>query len=252
MTVNAAQIYSGLSRLGPFIGHEPLSTVPGNECWRRLCDVISSDAWVEQWIEHTRTALAEANAISISDVEKRVASSTAHLSLIARIISPTVALVALTGRTPDLGRHLWLCIDSHRLLAATDYEGLASDRAWELANDDLVEPLIRRLLLPFGERIEQVSGLSRAIVTGNTASALRGAATVLRSAADPEVGRRATELVAGLLDLPELSSAWHVHPGPKSTWRRRSCCLFYRMPGGALCGDCALTHMPGDDKALRL
>ncbi|MGB3523980.1 MAG: (2Fe-2S)-binding protein, partial [Mycobacterium sp.] len=27
-------------------------------------------------------------------------------------------------------------------------------------------------------------------------------------------------------------------------YRRASCCLFYRTPGGGLCGDCALTHKP--------
>ena len=29
------------------------------------------------------------------------------------------------------------------------------------------------------------------------------------------------------------------------TFRRRSCCLYYRVPGGGLCGDCCLDRPPG-------
>jgi hypothetical protein len=34
---------------------------------------------------------------------------------------------------------------------------------------------------------------------------------------------------------------------PDRDWsfRRRSCCLYYRVPGGELCGDCVLSHRPG-------
>jgi iron complex transport system ATP-binding protein len=27
-------------------------------------------------------------------------------------------------------------------------------------------------------------------------------------------------------------------------YRRTSCCLYYRVPGGGLCGDCVLTTQP--------
>ncbi|WP_036475875.1 (2Fe-2S)-binding protein [Mycobacterium sp. URHD0025] len=29
------------------------------------------------------------------------------------------------------------------------------------------------------------------------------------------------------------------------TFRRRSCCLYYQVPGGSDCGDCALTRPRG-------
>jgi ferric iron reductase protein FhuF len=29
------------------------------------------------------------------------------------------------------------------------------------------------------------------------------------------------------------------------TFRRQSCCLYYRLPGGGLCGDCCFQRPPG-------
>ena len=33
-------------------------------------------------------------------------------------------------------------------------------------------------------------------------------------------------------------------PEPMPTGRRTTCCLYYRVPGGGLCGDCVFTHPP--------
>ena len=33
--------------------------------------------------------------------------------------------------------------------------------------------------------------------------------------------------------------------GDGLSFRRRSCCLYYRLPGGALCGDCGLARPSG-------
>jgi|GEM_PF-1837329 hypothetical protein len=40
--------------------------------------------------------------------------------------------------------------------------------------------------------------------------------------------------------------------GTGLAFRRRSCCLYYRLPGGGLCGDCCLRRVPGGDMAHRL
>jgi ferric iron reductase protein FhuF len=35
-----------------------------------------------------------------------------------------------------------------------------------------------------------------------------------------------------------------AYRGGRPAFRRRSCCLYYRVPGGALCADCGLTRVP--------
>jgi FhuF 2Fe-2S C-terminal domain len=59
----------------------------------------------------------------------------------------------------------------------------------------------------------------------------------------PSLG--AAQLTARMLALEPLRGTGElVQPDPSRPWRflvRRSCCLFYRVPGGGTCGDCVLT-----------
>ncbi|MGZ4663789.1 MAG: (2Fe-2S)-binding protein, partial [Frankiaceae bacterium] len=52
-------------------------------------------------------------------------------------------------------------------------------------------------------------------------------------------------LVERMLELPPLSGTGElVQPvrfRPERFFVRRSCCLFYRVPGAGTCGDCVLT-----------
>lgn len=243
-TTRAEQVHARLSELGPFVGHDPLPVDGAAAGWRPCAEVLASGAWVEQLMEHTRLVLALGGNLAETEVEDRVAASTAHLGVLARLISPTVSLTALSGRVPDVGAHLWLRVDHHRLQASLDYAGLVADGAWARSDDLMAGPLVRDLLLPFGDLVVETTGLARSIVVGNTASALRGSVTALRAVA-PDVCGVAEHLVGDLLELPELSGAWEVTSTRPATWRRRSCCLFYRLPRAGLCGDCVLTQMPG-------
>ncbi|MGW4250864.1 (2Fe-2S)-binding protein, partial [Streptomyces californicus] len=49
-------------------------------------------------------------------------------------------------------------------------------------------------------------------------------------------------LAAELFDDEALRSTGAPH-GP--AFRRRSCCLYWRCPGGGLCGDCVFDSAPG-------
>lgn len=241
----AERLHARLGALGPFVGHPPLPAAAADEGWAPLSGLMTSTRWVEQLVEHTRTALALAAGVPASAVEERVAASTAHLGVLARLVSPAVAMTALTSDAPDLGRHLWLRHDQHRLVAALDYEGLVLDQAADPdGGPDLRHSLLRGVLLPLGAQLTSAARLSPGIVRGNTASALRGAVLALRTTS-AQVAGLAHHLVAPVLSDPELAQAWEVAPGAPSTWRRRSCCLFYRLPHGGLCGDCALTSVPG-------
>jgi len=67
----------------------------------------------------------------------------------------------------------------------------------------------------------------------------------------PDLGGRATVLAERLLTWPPLAATGELRPPepPDARWtfRRLSCCLYYRVPGGGTCGDCVL----GDRDAPR-
>jgi hypothetical protein len=84
--------------------------------------------------------------------------------------------------------------------------------------------------------------LSARILMGNTASALVGTLRVLTLAG---ADLPATRAVAGhLLAHPDLRGAGtaDLTSAPPS-FARASCCLYYRVPGGGLCGDCVLLRV---------
>jgi ferric iron reductase protein FhuF len=99
--------------------------------------------------------------------------------------------------------------------------------------------------------------LADGLLWGNAASALAGALGVL-TAARPDLREQAAEVASALLDTGllrgtgdlrgtgELSGTGDLDvSGAGLGFRRRSCCLFYRLPGGRLCADCFLTRPPG-------
>ena len=78
---------------------------------------------------------------------------------------------------------------------------------------------------------------------GDVASAVATARRLV--AADrPGSAARATAVAERLLASPPLAvtAALRAPEPPDATWtfRRRSCCLYYRVPGVGLCGDCVL------------
>jgi ferric iron reductase protein FhuF len=85
--------------------------------------------------------------------------------------------------------------------------------------------------------------LSPQVLWGNVASALAGAAGLLAEAF-PARAEAAGQLTAELLRQGPLRGTGEVvQPDPALPRRflvRRSCCLFYRVPGGGTCGDCVL------------
>ena len=101
---------------------------------------------------------------------------------------------------------------------------------------DLVAPVLRA----FGQRFR----LSEKVLWGNVASALGGAVGML-AGHRPELAGRAGALADEMLELPQLrGTGAFVRPDPARSRRffvRRSCCLFYRIPGAGMCGDCVLT-----------
>jgi ferric iron reductase protein FhuF len=65
------------------------------------------------------------------------------------------------------------------------------------------------------------------------------------AAGRPAAAARAADVAARLLDTGSLAGTGDrsapSEPDRHWSFRRRSCCLFYRVPGGGTCGDCILT-----------
>ncbi|WP_320772994.1 (2Fe-2S)-binding protein [Streptomyces sp. CRN 30] len=170
--------------------------------------------------------------------ETRVAASVAHQGFVARLWSVALGAAVVYGRVPDLDPRLlrW------------DAEAGAPDDLWltevrMLPVGALGELVREGHLAPLAEAVRARFRLPDGLLRGNAGSALLGAARQLdrRSVADgrTEAGDRARALAAELLAHPALSGA--LDP---VTLRRRSCCLYYRVPGGGVCGDCCFDRPP--------
>ncbi|MEI5103088.1 (2Fe-2S)-binding protein [Streptomyces sp. PmtG] len=181
-------------------------------------------------------------AARLAAPEPRVAASIAHLGLAARLWSLALGPAALHGRVPDL--------DPRRL--RWDADGTSPDDLW-LSGDATFPADADRVLAvvqdghltPLAAALRARYRISPALLRGNAGSALAGAARELHAWAErerrPEVGERALALAAELFAHPDLRVTGTLRG---TAFRRRSCCLYYRCPGGGLCGDCCFDRPP--------
>jgi ferric iron reductase protein FhuF len=101
----------------------------------------------------------------------------------------------------------------------------------------LVEQAVQPTMTPLIEATRQVVPISPHVLWGNVASALAGAIPAMRQN-HSDAAQTARHLVRHLLQQPPLEETGSFEAN--GTFRRRSCCLFYRLPGGGYCGDCVL------------
>ncbi|WP_405850558.1 (2Fe-2S)-binding protein [Streptomyces niveus] len=188
--------------------------------------------------------------------ERRVAASIAQLGLAARLWSLALGSAALHGEVLDLdpARLYW---NPHR--TSPDDLLLPGPRAVPTTTgaDAAARPTITALagavrevvqfghLVPLAAALRADGAIAPRLLWGNAGSALAGAVRELRvwsrRSGRPEVGERADDLGAVLLTHPDLRATGVPGDG---TFRRRSCCLYYRCPSGGLCGDCVFDRPP--------
>jgi ferric iron reductase protein FhuF len=85
------------------------------------------------------------------------------------------------------------------------------------------------------------------LLWGNAASAVAAAKRLLVMQRSATAGRAADVAEAVLVHGPFAGAGELLSPrDPDVVWtfRRRSCCLYYRVPGGGVCGDCCFTRPP--------
>jgi hypothetical protein len=184
------------------------------------------------------TFRVEKVARSIRAPESRTAVSVAQQGLAARFWSIALGAAALCGQVPDLDPEL-LRWDPDA--AAPDDLWLSEVRVRPVTDLDAV--VRAGLLVPLSAALRSRYRVSPGLLWGNAGSALAGTVRQLDRWAlvhgRPEVGERARELAGRLFAHPDL-----VGTLDPRTLRRRSCCLYYRVPGGGVCGDCCFDRPP--------
>lgn len=177
--------------------------------------------------------LIDATVHRYGTTDLRIGASLVHLGHATRLWSPVLACAIGHGVLPDLDG-LQRADDSAalRLPEPVGMPADSPDALYRAVVSDHMRPLAAGLPVK----------LAPALLAGNIASALVGAAGALLSAR-PDLRRPIVETTRSLLDTGLLAGSG-VITGDGLNFRRRSCCLFYRLPGGSLCGDCVLHRAP--------
>jgi FhuF 2Fe-2S C-terminal domain len=195
--------------------------------------------------ENDLNELAARNAERLGTDEIRVSTSILHLSFAARIWSPVLGCASLAGAVPDLASLVVTTEPSIRLgltdLVARRPDTNGDSRA--AAQAGLAELAAAVTGAPLAELASALPvRLARGLLRGNSASAMAGALGELVRVR-PDLGESAAALGAALLRTPGLAGAGRLTRSGLA-FRRHSCCLYYRVPGGGLCGDCCFDHSP--------
>ena len=194
----------------------------------------------------------------IGTADLRVAASVFHLGYAARLFS--IGLGMFTEH------RLLIDLDPAALQYAqrspTMQLGLPSPVAWQISDcgesntigspaeqgpaTALTDTILTEHLRPLADATRRIVAISDQLLEGNTASAALGAALALHRHRGGELALDpAWRLTRDLLSDHRLVGAIAFGESPNH-YRRNSCCLYYRVPGGGLCGDCALTTPNGN------
>jgi hypothetical protein len=172
---------------------------------------------------------------------RRVAGSLLGLSVSARVTGLVLGAAALHGLVPRLHDRLhwrpWaggpapLWLGEPEALAPDD--GLGATAAAE----------IDRTLAPVLGAIRAQASVSDQVLRGNVASSVGGALRMILTDR-PATGARALEVARSVVGNPPWEGLGEFAPEPAHPtgvgFRRRTCCLFYQVPGGGTCADCVL------------
>lgn len=232
-----------IGSLGAYFGLLTGASPPaGPETWLPVTSLLDGSPTLVARYRQVQAALAHVGGVSVEVPEFRVAASVGHLGLAARLFCPAFGAALLGYRLdltdalhqPIVGGALPLFIPT-TAVGAPEIGAPAPDRAAEHALDTSIATLVRRTA---------ALSVSREVLWGNVASVIAGAVTTVATARGDLAGRAAA-LGTHLLSLPPLAGTFTGRPG--SDFRRRSCCLIYRITPGphspsanSYCGDCIL------------
>jgi len=236
--VDVRAVLADVAGLGPFfaVGTDPAEAA--DPTWRPLRDLWADPRPLRDRIAHVRRALGGDGA-----VDDRVAASIAFQGLAAGLLSAPFAAAVLHDVVPALTPDAL-----HWRPAASGPLRLWCAEPAVLPATELASTVLDGHLVPLVAAVRAQVGVSERVLWGNAASALAGAKRVLGTAR-PEAAAPAAQMAERLLATGPLAGTGELlapsAPDVAWTFRRRSCCLYYRVPTGGLCGDCVLRGRPG-------
>ena len=250
--VDAAEALAAAARAGPYFALEPWTEGTG---WRPASLLVTDPAVLADQVTYARAVIAGRAGIAAAEVTERVAASIVFLGLASRLVSPSLGAAVLGGVVPDLtlDNLWWRPVDGGPVPLAVRGSGPVTGR--EIGDapagrelDDaavlLSERCVQGMASPVADAFHSLFRLSPLVLRGNIASALAGAAGML-ARSFPDQAETSGQLTARILALgPLRGTGEFVQPDASQPQRflvRRSCCLYYRVPGGGTCGDCVLT-----------
>jgi hypothetical protein len=170
-------------------------------------------------------AYVDALAARLGGAPRRVAESALLMGVASRLWSVTVVPAVRSSVLPDPAGIVVRHEDGAVVL------GFAGDGRADPTYDD-VRSAVLGVLTPLVEALP----LAGRLLWGNVAASLYA---VPRVHALPA----AVPLVTSLVSEAPLAGELELLPGGLA--RRRTCCLFYEVPGAGLCGDCVFDRVPG-------
>lgn len=182
--------------------------------------------------------------------EFRTAASTFALGFAARLWSITVGAAVMHCALPDLDPSVlrWATTGTGPALVLgrptywTPSDGGAGGEVTTSVAELITGIVLNRHLEPLRRSLARIGGFSTPLMWGNAASTLLSSARMIDQHRGHIGKGPATDLATRILTDPRLSDA--VVRDGSGGHRRRSCCLYYRVPGAGLCGDCALDTVP--------
>jgi hypothetical protein len=246
--VDAAEALAAAAGAGPYFALEPWAEGVG---WRQASLLVSDPAALASQVTHARAVIAGQAGVAPAEVAERVAASIVFLGLASRLVSPSLGAAVLGGVVPylTLDNLWWRPVASGPVpLAAGPVTGreigdAPAGRELDDAAVLLSERCVQGMAGPVADAFHTLFRLSPLVLRGNIASALAGAAGML-ARSFPDRAETAGQLTARILALgPLRGTGEFAQPDTSQPQRflvRRSCCLYYRVPGGGTCGDCVL------------
>lgn len=213
----AAAALAQLSAISPFFA---VGTGPVDDGWRPVQQLYTDTDLLADVVAGVATR--------IETTEARVAASTFHLDFAARLWSIGLGALAEHGLLVDLDALLFKVDGRIRL-----HLQHPTCRHGDDLGPQLVDTVVTDHLVPLAAALRRLQPIPDDLLWGNAASALLGAGRMLDR----------DQLARSLCADERLSGAVRFADAG-SDYRRLSCCLYYRVPGGGLCGDCALSRKP--------
>jgi hypothetical protein len=231
--LDGAALLASTAELGEYFAHP----VAGTDGWLRM-QTLFERAVLDDLVARTRDAIAESARCEPDVITLKTAASSFQLGVVARLLSAVVGAATCFGAVPLLnpGSVRWQSTPGHAPRFAITGLDWVKTPTPPIAAAATSTSLLATIFTPLNEKLRTLTALSPQVSWGNVISAANGAVTVL-AMTHPRHEPRGRELVRALAGTDQLAETATFTGG---TFLRRSCCLFYQVPGSGTCTDCVL------------